>query len=99
MSPSPSLCCSHDRSQPFEFQIGVGQVIQGWEKGLLDMCIGEKRKLIIPPHLGYGDQGAGVFVCVRSRKVCLCSKGDEQSKEVSWCFTPSQLVQFYQGEE
>ncbi|XP_076441261.1 uncharacterized protein LOC143280484 [Babylonia areolata] len=57
---------SHDRNQPFEFQIGVGQVIQGWEKGLLDMCVGEKRKLIIPAHMGYGDQGAGELIPPKS---------------------------------
>lgn len=48
-----------DREQPFSFQVGVGQVIKGWDQGLLDMCVGEKRKLTIPPHLGYGDRGAG----------------------------------------
>ncbi|CEL58634.1 FK506-binding protein 2 OS=Cryptococcus neoformans var, neoformans serotype D (strain B-3501A) GN=FPR2 PE=3 SV=1 [Rhizoctonia solani AG-1 IB] len=48
---------SRDRNQPFEFTIGSGQVIKGWEQGLLDMCIGEKRKLTIPSDLGYGDQG------------------------------------------
>ena len=52
---------SVDRGDPFEFQIGVGQVIKGWEQGLLDMCEGEIRKLIIPPHLGYGEKGAGKF--------------------------------------
>nr|XP_011417332.2 FK506-binding protein 2 isoform X3 [Crassostrea gigas] len=50
---------SADHGQPFSFQLGIGQVIKGWDQGLLDMCIGEKRKLTIPSHLGYGDQGAG----------------------------------------
>lgn len=50
---------SYDRDQPFTFQIGVGQVIKGWDQGLLDMCVGESRKLTIPASLGYGDRGAG----------------------------------------
>ena len=50
---------SVDRGTPFDFTIGVGRVIKGWEQGLLDMCPGEKRKLTIPSHLGYGDRGAG----------------------------------------
>ncbi|XP_008213933.1 FK506-binding protein 2 isoform X1 [Nasonia vitripennis] len=50
---------SLDRDQPFTFQLGVGQVIKGWDQGLLDMCVSEKRKLTIPPSLGYGDRGAG----------------------------------------
>ncbi|QRW11608.1 FKBP-type peptidyl-prolyl cis-trans isomerase [Ceratobasidium sp. AG-Ba] len=48
---------SRDRNQPFEFTLGSGQVIQGWDKGLVDMCVGEKRKLTIPSDLGYGDRG------------------------------------------
>ncbi|KAM7435764.1 hypothetical protein ABFA07_014371 [Porites harrisoni] len=43
--------------QPLEFQLGKGKVIKGWEMGIKGMCIGEKRKLIIPPHLGYGSRG------------------------------------------
>lgn len=44
---------------PLEFALGLGQVIPGWDKGILGMCIGEKRKLVIPPHLAYGSAGAG----------------------------------------
>ncbi|KAF2195757.1 hypothetical protein K469DRAFT_699374 [Zopfia rhizophila CBS 207.26] len=46
---------SYNRGSPFEFTLGAGQVIEGWDKGLLSMCIGEGRKLTIPPALGYGN--------------------------------------------
>ena len=50
---------SHDRDQSFHFTLGLGQVIKGWDYGLIDMCVGEKRTLVIPSALGYGDRAMG----------------------------------------
>ncbi|KAI4670066.1 Peptidyl-prolyl cis-trans isomerase fpr2 [Alternaria conjuncta] len=50
---------SYNRGQPLSFAVGTGQVIKGWDQGLLDMCPGEKRKLTIQPEWAYGSRGAG----------------------------------------
>ena len=50
---------SYDRNQPLTFVLGRGDVIKGWDEGLLDMCVGEKRKLVIQPVYGYGMRAVG----------------------------------------
>ena len=53
---------SKDRGQPFEFLLGGGMVIQGWDEGIVGMAVGGKRTLVIPPELGYGSEGAGEVI-------------------------------------
>lgn len=53
---------SVDRGTPFTFSLGAGQVIKGWEQGVIGMKIGGKRKLTIPPQLAYGEAGAGAII-------------------------------------
>ena len=58
-SKGPKFDSSKDRNDPFEFALGAGMVIQGWDEGVQGMKVGGTRQLIIPASLGYGSRGAG----------------------------------------
>jgi FKBP-type peptidyl-prolyl cis-trans isomerase len=60
--PGAMFDSSHKRNQPFQFIVGYGMVIPGWEEAIMDMKVGEKRRVYIPARLGYGAQGAGAAI-------------------------------------
>ena len=63
---------SWDRGDPLQFQLGVGQVIAGWDRGVQGMKVGGRRQLIIPPDLAYGDRGAGRQIAPGETLIFVC---------------------------
>lgn len=63
---------SYNRGVPLTFQLGVGQVIQGWDEGVQGMKVGGRRKLVIPPHQAYGDRGAGGVIAPGETLIFVC---------------------------
>jgi peptidylprolyl isomerase len=63
---------SYNRGAPLEFRLGVGQVIQGWDSGVQGMKVGGRRRLTIPPHLAYGDRGAGAVIQPGETLIFVC---------------------------
>ncbi len=63
---------SWNRGDPLEFRLGAGQVIAGWDQGVQGMRVGGRRQLVIPPHLGYGDRGAGNAIAPGETLIFVC---------------------------
>jgi len=63
---------SYNRGTPLEFRLGIGQVIQGWDTGVQGMKVGGRRQLVIPPHLAYGDRGAGAVIKPGETLIFVC---------------------------
>ncbi|HEY1618245.1 MAG TPA: FKBP-type peptidyl-prolyl cis-trans isomerase [Streptosporangiaceae bacterium] len=63
---------SWDRGGPLRFRVGAGQVIAGWDRGVQGMKVGGRRQLVIPPHLAYGDRGAGSSIAPGETLIFVC---------------------------
>ena len=63
---------SRDRGDPFDFPLGAGHVIKGWDQGVAGMKVGGRRRITIPPHLGYGARGAGGVIKPHETLVFVC---------------------------
>jgi peptidylprolyl isomerase len=63
---------SWNRGEPLRFTLGIGQVISGWDQGVQGMKVGGRRKLVIPPHLGYGSRGAGAQIKPGETLIFVC---------------------------
>ena len=63
---------SYDRGDPLQFQLGAGRVIAGWDQGVQGMRVGGRRQLVIPPHLAYGDRGAGHVIAPGETLIFVC---------------------------
>jgi hypothetical protein len=103
---------SFKRKRPFDFPLGAGRVIKGWDEGLQDMCVGEKRTLIIPPEKGYGERGAGQAIpggaTLRFEVECVDIKDNREAgpepnifkeidKDEDGFISHDELTQFFAG--
>lgn len=109
--PGKEFDSSRAKNKPFEFILGQGSVIKGWDQGIVDMCIGEKRSLVVPPELGYGSKGSGKIpgdATLRFEIECLnvrdSSPGSllpdrnvfkEIDKDDDWLISIDELMEFH----